>query len=368
MPAVTSRVASVSQRGFYIPGLDGIRGVAVLLVFFGHAGLGNIVPGSLGATIFFFLSGYLITTLLRREHEKTGTISLRAFFVRRAFRILPPMYITLTLAVVLASVHWLPNSGRAAGIWAAILYVCNYYGLINGAFHLPTGMEVLWSLAIEEHFYLIFPFVYVAFVGRKLANEVQARILFTVCICILMWRILLVYVVHVDLSIPHPWTYIATDCRLDSIVWGCLLAVRHNPWFSDPAPLFNRHKRLFASGGFVLLLLSLIIRDPAYRESLRYTQQGIALYPIFLLCISSPDLLIVRWLEGKILRWIGWISYSVYLIHFTVLSELRTVVPNLFLAGVVSLGLTLGYAVIMRVVIENPLREWRRVRLWEQRQ
>jgi peptidoglycan/LPS O-acetylase OafA/YrhL len=362
MSTVAMQAAPKSQPGFYISGLDGIRGIAVLLVFFGHAGLGNIVPGSLGATIFFFLSGYLITTLLRIEHEKTGTISLRSFYIRRAFRILPPMYLTLALAMALAAVHWLPTPGSPAGIWAAILYACNYYGLINGSFHLPTGMEVLWSLAIEEHFYLLFPFVYIAFVGHKLSNVVQARILFAACMCILLWRVLLVYVVHVDLDIPHPWTYIATDCRLDSIVWGCLLAVRNNPWFSDPSPLLARRKQLFAIGGMVLLVLSLIDRDPAYRESLRYTQQGIALYPIFFFCISSPGQFFVRWLDGKILRWIGWVSYSVYLIHFAVLSELRTVFQSLFVAGLISFGLTLGYGWLMRVLVEKPLREWRRVR------
>jgi peptidoglycan/LPS O-acetylase OafA/YrhL len=145
-------------------------------------------------------------------------------------------------------------------------------------------------------------------------------------------------------------------------VWGCLLAVRNNPWFSDPSPLLARRKQLFAIGGMVLLVLSLIDRDPAYRESLRYTQQGIALYPIFFFCISSPGQFFVRWLDGKILRWIGWVSYSVYLIHFAVLSELRTVFQSLFVAGLISFGLTLGYGWLMRMLVEKPLREWRRVR------
>jgi peptidoglycan/LPS O-acetylase OafA/YrhL len=360
MPAATAQASAPAQRGFYIHGLDGIRGIAVLLVFFGHAGLGNIIPGSLGATIFFFLSGYLITTLLRIEHQDTGSISLRAFYTRRAIRILPPMYLTLALAVLLGALHWLPDAGSPAGIWAAVLYACNYYGLINGGFNLPTGMEVLWSLAIEEHFYLLFPFIYLAFMGRKLSNAVQARILFTACVCILVWRVVLVYLVQVDISIPHPWTYIATDCRVDSILWGCLLAVRHNPWFSDPAPVLTRHKHLFALGGLLLLLLSLLERDPAYRESLRYTQQGIALYPIFFFCISSPQHLLVRWLDVGILRWIGWVSYAIYLIHFTVLSELRTVFHSLFVAGVISLALTLAYAWMMRLLVENPLRRWQR--------
>jgi peptidoglycan/LPS O-acetylase OafA/YrhL len=90
-----------ANRAFYLPCLDGIRGLAFLLVFVAHAGLGRLLPGGLGVTIFFFLSGYLITTLLRLEIEDTGTISLRNFYVRRALRILPPMYVTLCIVALL---------------------------------------------------------------------------------------------------------------------------------------------------------------------------------------------------------------------------------------------------------------------------
>src|SRR5437016_5429614 len=80
---------------FYIPSLDGIRAVAFLFVFVAHAGLGNVVPGGFGVTIFFFLSGYLITTLMRREAERSGTVSLRIFYARRFLRIFPPFYLVL---------------------------------------------------------------------------------------------------------------------------------------------------------------------------------------------------------------------------------------------------------------------------------
>ena len=86
---------------FHIPSLDGIRGIAALIVFMSHAALPEIFPGAFGVTVFFFLSGYLITTLLRREYASTGKIALKPFYLRRVYRILPPLYIVLTIAVLL---------------------------------------------------------------------------------------------------------------------------------------------------------------------------------------------------------------------------------------------------------------------------
>src|SRR5690606_21527322 len=93
----------MGNGAFRIASLDGIRGIAALIVFVAHAGLGHIVPGGFGVTIFFFLSGYLITTLLCVEFEKTGSISLKHFYLRRVYRIFPPLYPVLGLALLLAA-------------------------------------------------------------------------------------------------------------------------------------------------------------------------------------------------------------------------------------------------------------------------
>ena len=89
--------------GFHIPSLDGLRAVSFSIVFFAHAGLEKWVPGGFGVTVFVFLSGYLITTLMRMEFEKTGTVSLRKFYLRRVLRILPPFYVVLLLATALTA-------------------------------------------------------------------------------------------------------------------------------------------------------------------------------------------------------------------------------------------------------------------------
>ena len=117
-----------TKRGFHIPSLDGIRALSILIVFLSHAGLSHIVPGTFGVTVFFFLSGYLITTLLRREYEKHGRICFGFFYMRRAFRILPPLYLILATTVLLAVVGVLPGGVTKWNGVLARVFLANYYG------------------------------------------------------------------------------------------------------------------------------------------------------------------------------------------------------------------------------------------------
>src|ERR1051326_8050510 len=109
-----------ASNSLQIPSLDGIRALAVLLVFAAHAGLNERVPGNFGVTVFFFLSGYLITTLLRLEWERTGGISLKAFYLRRVLRILPPMYLVLAAASLLTVAGLLEGSVQLDTLLAQI--------------------------------------------------------------------------------------------------------------------------------------------------------------------------------------------------------------------------------------------------------
>jgi peptidoglycan/LPS O-acetylase OafA/YrhL len=350
-----------NENGSHIPSLDGIRAIAFLLVYVSHIGLGGLVPGGFGVTVFFFLSGYLITTLLRQEALRHGNISLKAFYIRRAFRILPPMYITLALTYVLVFMRVLSGPIGVAGFLAALLYVNNYYVLfaiwLAREITLPRGMSVLWSLAIEEHFYLIFPFIYSWFLKRNITRAIQANLIFAGCIAALLWRTFLVFVIHVPIRGPLPWTYIATDCRFDAIAWGCLLAVRNNPRCNDPSKFFDKHAAKLAAGGLLLIVVSLLFRDPSYRESFRYTIQELSLYPIFYYCIRFSYKRQVAWLEWKVLRWVGWLSYSLYLSHEAILDGLERAFPSIgILGGFLGLALALLYAFIMRETIELPIR------------
>jgi peptidoglycan/LPS O-acetylase OafA/YrhL len=345
-------------KTFYLPSLDGLRACAFLLVFLAHAGLEAIVPGGLGVSIFFFLSGYLITTLLRREFASSANVSMKNFYIRRSLRILPPMYLTLGLACVLAMS--LPAARRATslGIISALAYFYNYADLLNNhAARLPRGMGVLWSLMIEEHFYLFFPLVYSKLLRSRLTRYQQGTLLVSVCMCALLWRYVLVLVLHTPLqTLPH-WTYSSTDARFDSILWGCILAIVWNPVFGDGTPRLNQHAGKLACAGLSLMAASLILRNPVFRETLRYSAQSIALLPIFYYCIARSDAWPVRVLQSTILRWIGWLSYSMYLCHEFLFSFVQskfqlTGAP----AAVVVFAMALTYALAVRYLVELPSR------------
>ncbi len=140
-----------------IPSLNGIRAVAVLLVFLAHGGLEHVVPGGLGVTIFFVLSGYLITTLMRVEHDRHSRIDFRNFYLRRLVRLMPPLVVVVALAALLAALGVIGGAFSAEGLLAALFYFGNYFVIAHDFRGMPAGIGVVWSLAIEEHFYLLFP-------------------------------------------------------------------------------------------------------------------------------------------------------------------------------------------------------------------
>jgi peptidoglycan/LPS O-acetylase OafA/YrhL len=342
----------------YLPSLDGIRACAFMLVFFAHAGLDKVVPGGLGVTIFFFLSGYLITTLLRREFASTAEISIKRFYIRRSLRILPPMYLTLGLACFVVS--FLPSMRSATwlGILSALGYFYNYANLIHSdPARLPAGIGVIWSLMIEEHFYLVFPFAYSKLLRSRLTRYQQGALLGSLCLGALLWRCCLVLVLHTPVLTLPRWTYSATDARFDSILWGCILAIVWNPTFGDGSPRLNRNAGKLAAGGLLLLAATLMIRNPILRETARYSLQSIALLPIFYYCVAQPHAWMNRALQWPTLRWIGWLSYSMYLIHefFFELIEDRFH-PGAPVKAVIVFALAVLYALILRYLVEQPSR------------
>jgi peptidoglycan/LPS O-acetylase OafA/YrhL len=154
---MTMKSIANPAKTFSIPSLDGIRALSFLIVFVAHDNF-KPVPGLFGVAVFFFLSGYLITTLMRIEIENTGTISIEGFYLRRAFRILPPFYIVLLLIILVVKAGVLPGYYDSADLTASVLYVTNFWNIYAHPIQMP-GFNIFWSLAVEEHFYLVFPFL-----------------------------------------------------------------------------------------------------------------------------------------------------------------------------------------------------------------
>ena len=339
-----------------IPSLDGIRALSVALVFFSHNGLGNIVPGGLGVTIFFVLSGFLITTLMREEYAERGDVSFRAFYLRRLLRLTPPLFIVTALAVALSLGTSLGDPFSAGGLASVLFYFSNYFQMAHGIHLQPPGLGVTWSLAVEEHYYLLYPPLALALLrfGRR---GFAALTLAVLCVMILAWRCWLV--LH---GAPEDHLNMSTDTRVDAILVGCLLAMIRNPWL-DPVPAANPKADLgFAALCLTLLVASLVWRSEFFRLTLRYTVQSAAIAGLLYLAVARARQAPYRWLNTRPMVYVGAVSYTIYLAHYLVLlwADVHVGVYGRLAVTLVTMALTLAIAALMRQFVENPCAQLRR--------
>lgn len=335
----------------YIPSLDGIRAISFFIVFLAHAGLGGIIPGGFGVTIFFLLSGFLITTLLRFEFAKHQRISLRNFYLRRILRILPPLYVALALSMALFRLGSGHPAIPLAGTLAQALQVSNYYLIYAVPGVTIPGTGLFWSLAVEEHFYLLFPLLYVWMCPRFSVHG-QTIILLTLCATALIWRCALHFYFLAD-SIR---TYYATDTRFDSILLGCVFAIVANPLAQDPLHSWTIERIKWVLPLCVIVLLgTLLIRNDGFRETFRYTLQGLALIPVFMAAIHFQTSLAVGFLNLPVMRFLGVLSYSLYLCHAFILEAIAGVwKASPVQTGAASLACALCFATLVHYFIERP--------------
>jgi peptidoglycan/LPS O-acetylase OafA/YrhL len=174
---------------------------------------------------------------------------------------------------------------------------------------------VLWSLAVEEHFYLVFPPLLILLL-RRMQRRAIASTLFALCISVLVWRVILVHGEYVSSS--H--IFYSTDTRFDSLLFGCVMGLWRNPVLDVKVPAGacsspTGGEQAILAAALLLLAFSLFYADPGFHKTLRYTVQGIALFPIFWLAMRYPSWLTFRWLNWSPVRWFGGISYSFYLAH-----------------------------------------------------
>lgn len=339
-----------------IPSLDGIRAIAVTLVFLAHSGLEQHIPGGLGVTVFFVLSGFLITTLLRIEQARNGAISFSAFYLRRVLRLMPPLVLVVLGAVLLARLGVIGGQVSSGGVLATLLYLGNYYVIINDFAGLPAGLAVVWSLAVEEHYYLFYPPL-AALLLRRGRTGIAGAVLLALSLVVLAWRCVLA-----QSGASEDYIGMASDTRIDAILIGCLLALWRNPWLEPPATQHRVAEAALAIGCVALLLGTLLYREPQFRMTLRYTLQALAIAPLLYLAVARAGQWPFRWLNARPVAWLGTVSYTVYLVHHIVLLGIARQAPALGWIGTAVLGalLTLLLAELMRRGVERPCAELRR--------
>lgn len=349
-------------QGQPLPSLDGIRAVSVLIVLVSHTGFGQVIPGGFGVTVFFFLSGFLITHLLIREQATIGRISIAQFYLRRAFRLFPPLVATLLLAYGLHSLGLVGGTFTVAGLASQVLYVANYfYIFMDGLTAIPSGTIVLWSLAVEEQFYIVYPIVFAALFGFGASARQVAAIFVVTCAIVLGWR---VFLVESGWAVDSLRTFYATDTRIDSLLFGCILALVTGDWIATTeGKAMSARLWLALAVAMMVLLVCFAIRGEVFRETVRYTLQGLALMPIFVAALKHPGHPLFRPLNTWPMETLGRLSYSLYLVHFIVASALMRNLPNLaanrwaLTAG--TLVLSIAIALILDKTIEPYFRRLR---------
>jgi len=294
--------------------LDGFRGISILLVVLSHIGsIGKIIPGGFGVTIFFFISGFLITLLLIKEFENYKHINVKYFFLRRFFRLYPVLFFFMLITIPF--VYLRTNTIFIKDIIAGFLYYTNYYipfWKLSNHEQLSNIFNILWSLSIEEHFYLFYPFIFSYFI--KSENNLLYIIL-ALIISSLVFRIFILYN-NSNFDIATSIIYHSTHTRIDSISFGCLSAILiFKNQNSKYIKIVQNLKYLFL--GVLLILFSLTFRNPFFRESFRYTIQGAGLLVIipYFIYLNNENIF-KRILKSKILVFFGKISYSLYLFHW----------------------------------------------------
>jgi len=305
-----------------IPGLDAMRAVAVTMVVLFHQGLP--VSGSLGVMIFFVLSGFLITGMLLREHSRSGTISLRQFYRRRAYRIFPTFYVCWAVTIGLLVLQHRPFHWAQAA--ASFFYLSDYArAFLPAAQQVTFPMGISWSLAIEEQFYLLWPLMLLLVLSRKGRGTTWVGM---GIIAIWCWRALLLSVLHGSWD----YAYNAFDTRADALLIGGWLAFalreRRIPW---AIPLLVRSQWLVLPSVAALVVASYMDIHGSAR-----------LWPQLLIFTLEPVLaaiVLVQWvfwgsigwrfLEFGGVKWIARLSYAIYLYHPIVLGVQRYIhVPH----------------------------------------
>jgi len=338
------KTQNISFANAYLPYIDGLRGVAILFVVSAHMGLGRVIPGGFGVSLFFFISGFLITGLLISEYNENGKVSLKKFYLRRIFRLYPALLFMTVLAVIVlllyhTRIHFL-------AILSSLFYFANYYyayfkpPAIN---HLDDIFNIAWSLSIEEHFYLIFPmlFYFLYKGGSRLLY-----LLLIICAAAFAYRYhLLYYAAEEEEAIAL--IYVVTEARVDSIIWGCISSLlihqRQSKWYLNI--LQSKWALLI---GVAIIFSPLLFSNKLFSEAFRFTRQSLAfMFIVPAIGFLGRGALIKKLFENFILVYIGKLSYSLYLFHWlavTLADYFFDYATPIWLVVAIGLSITLSLA------------------------
>lgn len=348
----------LGQRKFYYPSLDGLRFFGFLLVFLHHVyqttyidnPVGNFfvtifrTNGWVGVDLFLILSGFLVTTLFLKERAEFGNFSLKNFFLRRALRIWPLYYLALFVGFFavpfivgqLSDTYY--QSQIKGEFWWYFLFLGNWYTVFND-YSVFRNIGLLWTISLEQQFYFVWPFI--------LLTAKSFRVLLFYCIFLIVGAVFLRWGLF-QFDIQHPDIYVNTLARMDTLVFGSLLAA-----VNFYKPNLKNYIRPFLNLPMLILVLLIFfiflfetgaIRIYLVRHSIwGYIVLGLFM-GYFIVASLNTKSLVARFLSQKSLVWLGKISYGLYVWHILAIDTTRFLTaktPLAFLEPVIALPLAI---------------------------
>ena len=389
--------ATQLSRVPYLPGLDGLRAVAVVAVMVYHANHGWLGGGFLGVEVFFVISGYLITLLLIGEQERHGSVNLGQFWLRRARRLLPALFVMLAGLAVYMTLFERDPLGRTRGDFlGGIFYVSNWYQIFVGQGYADAGafapLRHLWSLAVEEQFYLLWPLVMIVILRRGRRNLPRVGLWLagvSVAIAVVTAGLFAsgdVANVCSPSDMHGYWKlfgrcvsvndtlYLGTITRAGGLMLGAGFAMLWRPVAIMRGPLRNKGRLLDLLAVVGLAVLALLVWkitlsrpgdafgtrfDPwLFRGGFLWT--GIATL-LLIAAVTHRGALAGRAIGNPVLTWIGTRSYGLYLFHWPIYQIIRTY-AGVALTGrqfVLAMAITLPVTELSYRFVETPIRTGR---------
>lgn len=372
-PLATRKHAVAADPGTAVPpkasqgfrgDVEGLRAIAVGLVLIYHAGVPAVTGGFIGVDIFFVISGFLITSLLIRELDRTGTVSLITFYARRAKRLLPATAVVLvvTAALVLTLVPRIRWSDIGGDIVASSVYLVNWRFASQSVDYLAEGsgaspVQHFWSLAVEEQFYLVWPalLLLVTLVARRRGRSIRPALWFGVLVVAvpsLLWSI------QQTQASPES-AFFVTTTRMWELAIGAAIAIG--------APTLARIPRALAAalgwGGLAVVLVSAFLITaqsawPGYLAAFPTLATGAVIIAGLVDGARGPAGI----LSVAPMRWVGGLSYSLYLWHWPLLIVATAVWGELsVVVGLVIVVFSVVPSLLTQKFVENPLRYSRTV-------
>lgn len=382
----------------YLPGLDGIRAIAVVAVMVYHANSGWLPGGYLGVEVFFVISGYLITLLLIAEHERSGSIDLKNFWIRRFRRLLPALFVMMLLLSIWVALFERDSLGKLRGdVIAGVFYSSNWYQIFIGAGYSAGNdfapLRHLWSLAVEEQFYVVWPLVMLAFVrvgSRRIAGI--ARWLFLGAIIVTVVVALLNYTgpqQTPELTPDAYWfigdrpiskpdaLYLSTLSRAGGLLLGSAFAMVWRPTAVMRGPLRKRGAMfdLAAVLGFLVLgmMAWFVSFEPdqgvhAFLFNGGLFVAGLATLGV-IAAVTHQGAVTGKLLSAPVLLWIGTRSYGLYLYHWPIYQIVRNISSNKlqFHEFVLCMVATCIITELSYRYVETPIRQGKLGAFWKRR-